>query len=291
MQRLLSLVNAIVSYGPYGVSSDVFFGTWKELICILQAGSLTLKDRYAICVVVGAFLQHKHAFQVMFGPNAVLLPSLSLLYCWTPTSPIAKIDIVLALIEIDVFKALDELKHIGQTYEVEFSGWLWSDYEVNNAAPVLSLFASVIRASFELRNVDSTSHLEDSRWLDYLSLPENSASIVSIFTFQGSSRTPASVAQVRGDLSFFFNSQSQWDGDILQKCRSSLEDRKQVPMPWSLRKQYRPNVKEANRVIDKLIAKQVRLPFLPCGAIILNVRLTCSPQTSLVVFFDVLLPA
>ncbi|KAF8887049.1 hypothetical protein CPB85DRAFT_296154 [Mucidula mucida] len=263
---------------------DVFFGTWNELICTLQAESLTSKDRGAICMVVDAFLQHKDAFQATFGPSAILLPSLLFLYCWTPRFSSAETDIVLALIEIDMFKALNELGYIGQeglesigqeglesigqeglesigqagleNLGLESIRWLWSNCNVNNAAPVLSLLASVIRASFESRNVDSTSHPEEERWLDYLLLPENSASIVSIFTFQGTSRTPASVAQVRGDLSLLFDSQSQWDNDTLQECRAALEDKLLNLVPRAFWDNYGPNMKEARRVIDKLIAQQ-----------------------------------
>ncbi|KAF8901620.1 hypothetical protein CPB85DRAFT_1564856 [Mucidula mucida] len=255
VQRLLSLVNAFSLYSPVVEGNhwhEIVLGTWQQIICGLQVGSVTRKDQDAICVAADIFLRQRAVFQTTFGPAAVILPTLSFLYCCqTPTSHSARTDIVLALIEIDMFAALRALGHI------EY--WLWSYGGVNHATSALSLCTSVIRASFESRSVGSASCSEDSCWLEYLSLPENSAAIVSIFTFQGSLRTPASVAQVRDDLSLFFASRS-WDCELLQKCKASLEDYLEDLILPDFHNAYRPNIKEAKRVIDELIAEQSPKP-------------------------------
>ncbi|KAF9003154.1 hypothetical protein BDZ89DRAFT_1146161 [Hymenopellis radicata] len=150
-----------------------------------------------------------------------------------------------------MFQTLHVFKDIGQ--------WLWSNpyiHTPNNTAPVASLIASIVRSSFELRT-GPESQREDSLWLEYLSSPENRSTIVSTFIFQGTTDTPASVEKVRDDLLFFFSSQSK-DCDTLQKCRTSLESHLEDFVHPDWRDSYGANMKEARKVIDKLISKQSR---------------------------------
>ncbi|KAF9015959.1 hypothetical protein BDZ89DRAFT_418984 [Hymenopellis radicata] len=259
VQRLLSLVNAIVSRGLPGVSRKIFFGTCKELTCHLQAGSLTHKDQEAICLAADTlFLKTRRTvFEDAFGPEVVLLPALLFLHCWKPhiTTQNARSGILLALIKLDMFKALDEVEGIGR--------WCWRDYcfRTNiHTAPVASLVTSVICRSFE-SHMSPESYLEDSRWIDYLSSSDNSTAIVSMFTLQGTTDTPASVVQVRADLLRFFSSLSL-DCDTLQKCRTSLAEDFVPPSDWDA---YGPNIKEARKVIDELISKQSESSKLPAN--------------------------
>ncbi|KAF9003157.1 hypothetical protein BDZ89DRAFT_1081087 [Hymenopellis radicata] len=267
VQRLLSLVNAIVSRGLYEVSSGIFFGTCKELICELQAGSVTLKDQEAICVAADTLLQERTAD---FGPNTVFFPSLLFLHCWTPHATVrsTRNAVLLDLIEMDMFQTLHEIEDI----EV----WLWSSPHTNNTAPVASLVVTLIHSSFEPR-MGAGAELEDSRWLEYLCLPANSATIVSLVAFQGTTQTPASVAQVRDDLLHFFSSHSL-DWDTLQECWTSLDVYLRTFVPYHWRDQYTANVKEAKKVIDELISKQSPKPETVFNRLLRRARKSPDPE-------------
>ncbi|KAF9003472.1 hypothetical protein BDZ89DRAFT_1081005, partial [Hymenopellis radicata] len=265
VQRLLSLVNAIVSRGLYEVSSEIFFGTCKELICELQARSVTLNDQEAICVAADTLLQERTAD---FGPNTGFFPSLLFLHCWTPHATVrsTRNAVLLDLIEIDMFQTLHEIEDIE----------VWSYPHNNNTAPVASLVVTLIRSSFEPR-MGAGAELEDSRWLEYLCLPANSATIVSLVAFQGTTQTPASVVQVRDDLLHFFSSHSL-DCDTLQECWTSLDVYLRTFVPYHWRDRYTANVKEAKKVIDELISKQSPKPETLYNRLLRRARKSPDPE-------------